>query len=67
MNFMLFLVQACLRCRHYKPYHPSRRYDDLARCNKLNNTLYAEAARADWTKCGLEGKWFEPNSESTLH
>lgn len=56
---MMFLIPACLRCRFYKPYLPSRRYDDLGRCNKLNTTLYAEAARADSKKCGLEGKWFE--------
>ena len=56
----MFLVPACLNCRYYKPYLPSRRYDDLGKCTKLNTTLYAEAARADWAKCGVEGKWFNP-------
>jgi hypothetical protein len=60
MNFMMFLIPACLRCRYYQSYLPSRKYDDLGKCNKPNITIYAEAARADWKKCGLEGKWFEP-------
>ncbi len=57
---MLFLIPACLHCRHFKPFTVGRKYDDLAKCNKLNSTLYAEAARADLKKCGMEGKWFEP-------
>jgi hypothetical protein len=60
MNFLIFLVPACLHCRYYKPYIASRKYDDLGKCLKFNETIYAEAARADSAQCGLEGKWFTP-------
>ena len=60
MNFILFLVPACLNCRHYKAYSPFRKYDDLGKCMKINATLYAEVARADEKLCGITGRWFEP-------
>jgi hypothetical protein len=59
MNFLFFLVPACLHCKYYKPYHKQRKYDDLAKCMKYNMT-YAEESRANSKKCGVEGKWFEP-------
>ncbi len=58
MNFLFFLVPACLNCKYYKSYLPGRKYDDLAKCTKLNTTLYADRCRSDDTKCGVYGSWF---------
>jgi len=54
------LVPACLRCRHYQSYLPSRKYDDLAKCRKWNTTQYAMNVRANELKCGTQGIWYEP-------
>ena len=59
MNALYFLVPACIKCKYYQSYLIPRKYDDLAKCMKYNTT-YAEEARANHKKCGLEGKWFEP-------
>jgi hypothetical protein len=59
MNALFFLVPACIKCKYYQSYLIPRKYDDLAKCMKYNTT-YAEEARANYKKCGLEGKWFEP-------
>lgn len=58
MNLWLFMVPACLHCKHYQSYAKGRHYDDLAKCTR-NATLYAEMVRADNTKCGMKGVWFE--------
>lgn len=58
MNFLFFLIPACIKCAHYKPHYP---YTDLAKCTKVNTTLYAEQARYDPRKCGIDGKWFTPS------
>jgi hypothetical protein len=58
MNWLIFLVPACLKCQYYRP-HPGDKWGDLGRCTKLNVTLYAEHARLDEQKCGLHGKWFK--------
>lgn len=60
MNFLLFLVPACINCKFYKSYLIPRKYDDLAKCTKLNTTMYAETARLKESQCGIGGKWFEP-------
>jgi hypothetical protein len=60
MNFLLFLLPACMNCKHYKSYLPGRKYDDLAKCTKFNMTMYAEVVRLDHKHCGITGKWFEP-------
>lgn len=61
MNWLVWFVPACLHCRHFQPYLPSRKYDDLGKCTKhKNQTLYADQMRADSTKCGLQGAWYDP-------
>jgi hypothetical protein len=59
MNWFIFMVPACLHCRHYQSYLPSRKYDDLGKCMKQNQTRYAEEMRRDETKCGTLGVWYE--------
>lgn len=56
MNWLIWMVPACIRCRHYQP----RKYEDLAKCTKWNTTRYANQMRDDETKCGVIGKWYDP-------
>ena len=60
MYWLWMIVPACLNCRYYQSYLPSRKYDDLGKCMKLNRTAYADETRANEKKCGLHGAWFEP-------
>lgn len=60
MNFLCFLIPACMNCQHYKSYLHGRKYDDLGKCTKLNTTLYAEVSRVNEQYCGISGKWFKP-------
>jgi len=60
MNFLVFLVPACMNCKFYKSYLHGRKYDDLGKCTKLNTTLYAEVSRVNEQHCGMSGKWFTP-------
>jgi hypothetical protein len=64
MNFLFFLVPACLHCKHYQSYLHPRKYDDLAKCTKWNTTLYAEAARSKESQCGIGGVWYEPREKN---
>ena len=58
--FLWWVVPACLHCRHYQPYLPSRKYDDLAKCKyNISLYLYADKMREDETKCGVQGVWYE--------
>jgi len=59
MNFLCFLVPACMNCQFYKSYLPGRKYDDLGKCTKLNTTLYAEVSRVNQQYCGISGRWFK--------
>jgi hypothetical protein len=59
MFWAWLFIPACIHCRHYKSYLPSRNYNDLGKCLKFNQTRYAEQMRYDETKCGIRGTWFE--------
>jgi len=59
MNFLFFFIPACIHCKFYKPHLQGRKYDDLAKCTKLNTTIYAEMVRINDKQCGISGKWFE--------
>ena len=38
MNFLFFLVPACINCKFYKSYLHGRKYDDLGKClDKIEN------------------------------
>ena len=58
MHFLWFFIPGCMQCKYYKSHLPGRKYDDLAKCTKLNTTLYAEMARTNVNQCGINGKWF---------
>ena len=55
------MLKSCFDCIYYKEpnlVHNVNRFTDISYCVKHKD--YAERARDDYTKCGLNGKDFNP-------
>ena len=61
------VVPACSKCVHFVPHGVSKNYD-LGMCTLFRfngNHYFAEMARLEPTKCGVEGYWFKDKNENT--